>query len=567
MGAVTAARERYVLGRAETIHTDGGSGSYVNGGNGSADAGGNGRRGTGPRPTTAWEYEEAERARTAHGTGGDHVPTRDDARYEQEPAEVTEFVMGANYLGLADEAYPKIVKVLAEIFEGDYNEAALCWGIGAGKSYAASLAISYQLHRTLCLEDPQGHYGLGRGSTISFLNMSTNSEQARRVVFNEVLGRIQRSPWFERYAPKVLQRELRFPKDVVVISGNSAETYALGYNVLGAVIDEASWLPETQGGRHDAAEEIYNALQRRIRSRFLDAGLLVMISSPRHRGDFLERKLEEAKTNPGIYASRKASWELKPEGRYCGATFECEGLAVPVEYRAEFARNQMRALRDLAARPAEAFTPFLPDSDVLERAVDEGLEAAVDADGRVRTGVVRGRWPRYVHVDLGLKRDACGLAMAHCEPGSEGGRAPLVVVELIHRVTPPEGGEVEFAGVRELVVALARAGWPIAQVSYDGYQSVDSRQILRRQGLSVKLVSVDRTLAAYETLKEVLTQGRLRWPRHQALIEECKGLELVRGCKVDHRQGGSKDVADAVAGAVSEAVAGWRGGEVTGVVV
>lgn len=494
--------------------------------------------------------------------GGSKAP-----QYEEQPVEVAEFVRGAQYLGLADEVYPEIVRVLTEIFAGDYNEAALCWGIGAGKSYAASLAISYQLHRALCLEDPQAHYGLSGGSTISFLNMSTNGEQARRVVFNEILRRIERSPWFERYPPKVLQRELRFPKDLVVISGNSAETYALGYNVLGAVIDEASWLPETQGGRRDAAEEIYNALQRRIRSRFLDAGLLIMISSPRHRGDFLERKLEEAKTNSRIYASRKATWELKPPGRYCGETFECEGLAVPVEYRDEFERNRMRALRDLGARPAEAFTPFLPDAEVLERAVDECIEQPLDAAGRVLTGTVPGRWPRYVHVDLGLKRDACGLAMAHCEPGPGGTRAPLVVVDLIHRVAPPEGGEVEFAGVRELVLALARRGWPIAQVSYDGYQSVDSRQILRRQGLRVKLVSVDRNLEAYETLKEVLTQGRLRWPRHQALIEECKGLELVRGCKVDHRQGGSKDVADAVAGAVSEAIAEWRGGEVRGVVV
>lgn len=544
------------------------SGSYVNGGKRTAWEGATGETvGSGHSESDDGGDREVERARTAHGTGGEHVPTRDDARYEEEPAEFTEFVVGAEYLGLADEAYPKIVQVLAEIFAGDYNEAALCWGIGAGKSYAASLAIAYQLHRTLCLTDPQGYYGLGRGSTISFLNMSTNGEQARRVVFNEILTRIERSPWFERYAPKVLQRELRFPKDVVVISGNSAETYPLGYNVLGAVIDEASWLLEAHGGRRDSAEEIYNALQRRIRSRFLDAGLLIMISSPRHRGDFLERKLEEAKTNPRIYASRKATWDLKPEGWYCGDTFECEGLVIPVEYRDEFERNQMRALRDLAARPAEAFTPFIPEIEVLERAVDESIEPPLDAYGRVRGEAPSGRWPRYIHVDLGLKRDACGVAMAHCEPGPNGGQEPMVVVDLVHRITPPEGAEVQFAEVRELVLALKRAGWPIAQVSYDGYQSADSRQILRRHGLPVKLVSVDRTLEAYETLKEVLSEGRLRWPRHRVLIEECKGLELVRGCRVDHRQGGSKDVADAVAGAVSEAVAKWRGGEVRGVVV
>jgi len=494
------------------------------------------------------------------------VAEREDDAFEEQPAGVREFIASQEYLGLADEAYPVIVNVLEEIFEGDYNEAALCWGIGAGKSYTASLAVAYQLHRVLCLEDPQAYYGIGGGSAISFLNMSTNGEQARRVVFGEIMSRIRRSPWFERYEPTLLQRELRFPKDVVVLCGNSAETYPLGYNVLGAVIDEASWLLESDGGRRDSAEEIYNALQRRIRSRFLDAGLLLMISSPRHRGDFLERKMEEAAWNERVYASRKATWEVKPAGSYCGETFDCEGMSVPVEYRAEFRRNQLRAMRDLGARPAEAFEPFFPDAEVLERAVDETLPRPIDEHGVLDAGFrPTGRCGRYIHVDLGLKRDACGIAMAHC--ADDGGDGPVVVVELMHRIVPPEGGEVQFAQVRELILTLARRGVPIAQVSYDGYQSADSRQILRRHGLTVKLVSVDRDLEAYETLKEVLTQGRLRWYRYEPVLLECKGLELVEGRKVDHRQGGSKDVADAVAGAVSEAVLAWRGGEMRGMIV
>ncbi len=488
-------------------------------------------------------------------------------QYEEHPAGLREFVESERYLGLRDEVYPVIVNTLEEVLEGGYNEAALCWGIGAGKSYAASLAITYMLHKVLCLADPQRHYGIGAGSTISFLNMSTNGEQARRVVFGEILTRIRRSPWFERFAPKVLARELQFPKGIAVLCGNSAETYPLGYNVLGAVIDEASWLTETEGGRHEAAEEIYNALQRRIRSRFMDQGLLIMISSPRHRGDFLERKLEEAKRDPTIYASRKATWEVKPPRCYCGETFECEGLSVPAEYRGEFERNRMRALRDLGARPAEAFVPFFPDPAALERAVDAGMEPPLDAGGRLREGVQpRGRWPRYVHVDLGLRRDACGIAMACCE-GPPGEGAPRVVVELMHRIVPPAGGEVQLAQVRELIVALVRRGFPIAQVSYDGYQSADSQQILRRHGLRVATVSVDRTTEAYETLKDLLTEGRLRWYRYQPVIDECKGLEWVQGTKVDHRQGGSKDVADAVAAAVSEAVKGWRRGDVRGTVV
>ncbi len=491
----------------------------------------------------------------------------DRRSFEERPAPIRDFILSEDYLDLSEEVYPAIVDVLEEVFEGDYTEAALCWGIGAGKSYAASLAIAYQLHCALCLREPQRYYGIGRGSTISFLNMSTNGDQARRVVFGEILRRIEVSPWFKQHRPKVMSRELRFPKDIVVICGNSAETYPLGYNVLGAVIDEASWLVESDGGRYDAAEEIYNALQRRIMSRFLDQGLLIMISSPRHRGDFLERKLEEAKTHSRIYASRRATWEMKPARCFSGETFECEGLQIPVEYEPEFQRNRLRALRDLGARPAEAFVPFIPDAEVLERAIDASMIAPFDEHGQLRPDLPRpGPRPRYIHVDLGLTRDACGIAMAYCEPSAEARDRPVAVVELMHRIEPPPNGEIQFAWVRELILTLARR-YSVAQVSYDGYQSVDSLQILRRRGLRVKTVSVDRTLGPYETLKELLNEGRLRWYRYEPVLQECRGLEFVNGERVDHRQGGSKDVADAVAGAVGEAVLVWRQGELRGQIV
>ncbi len=488
------------------------------------------------------------------------MPSEDAETWEEDPARLRDFVLDEEYLGLRGDVYPKIIDVLEEIFEGDYNEAALCWGIGAGKSYTASLAITYQIHRTLCLRSPQRTLGIAEGSTICFMNMSTNGEQARRVVFGEILQRIERSPWFARHKPKTMSRELRFPKDIAVICGNSAETYPLGYNVLGAVIDEASWLLESDGGRRDSAEEIYNALQRRIRSRFLDQGLLIMISSPRHRGDFLERKLQEAESNPKIYASRRATWEVKPAGTYCGETFECEGLEVPVEYRDEFERNATRALRDLAARPAEAFEPFFRDTDVLERAVDAELPIAFDAHGHL-TDEIRPQPGReyYVHVDLGLKRDACGIAMAHCE-AEDGGDRPTVIVDLMLRIVPPSDGELELAQIRGLIEQISARGFAIGLVTFDGFQSADSRQILRRKGLNVEIASVDRTASAYETMKELLYDGRLRWYRYEPLLRECKGLEMIRGDKVDHRHGGSKDVADAVAGAVNSAVERWRGG-------
>ena len=486
--------------------------------------------------------------------------------YQQPPAPLAEFLRSPLYLNLGDRTYPVVLRTLEEIFSGRYQEAAICWGIGSGKSFLSSLAISYLVHRTLCLRDPQAHFGLAPGSTIAFLNMGASATQAHRVVFAEIKQRIAASPWFQHFCGgelKIMSGEIRFPKQVLVVTGNSAETCPLGYNLLGAVLDEAAWLTETQDGRHDAAEEIYYALQRRIRSRFFDRGLLVLISSPRHVGDFIERKLAEAEENPRLYGSRRALWEVKPPSLYCGEWFEHEGLMVPVEYREDFGRNPQRALRDLAARPTEAYAAYFTDAEALEACCDLPGPPPLDEHGRWREDFhAPDRRARFLHVDLGLKHDACGLAMVHCEPGAQRPEEPEVYADLLCRFSAPPGGEVDFARVRELIGDLRRRGFQIAQVSFDGWQSVDSRQILRRQGLRTALVSVDRDLGAYETLKELVHTGRLHLPPCAPLLQELRRLELVRGIKVDHPRGGSKDVADALAAAVSEALKATGGGMV-----
>ncbi len=490
--------------------------------------------------------------------------------YEQPPAPIAEFVTSPLYLGLAGQVYPEVLRTVTEIFENHYTEAVLCWGIGGGKSFLSSLAITYMVHRALCLRDPQSYYGLAPGTTIAFMNMAPTALQAQRIVFNEIRNRVQHSPWFQsEFANvQVLRSELRFPKDIVVVPGCSAETFPLGYNLLGAVVDEAAWFIEVTDGHRDYAEEIYHALQRRIRSRFLDRGLLILISSPRHTEDFMERKIREAQTNPRIYASRQAVWEVKPPGTYCGETFQYQDLEVPVEYQQEFKRNPQRALRDLAARPTEALEAFFTDPEAIEAACNPDMRCPLDEMGRWHKWFkATDQLPRYVHIDLGIKHDACGIAMAYCRPSAANPDEPEVVVELAWRLQAPEGGEVDLSQVRQLALDLRRRGFNIAQVSYDGFQSVDSRQILQRQGFRTKLVSVDRDMSAYQTLKELINCGRLRMYRYEPLLKELRSLEIVRGRKVDHPPHGSKDVADAVAGAVSEALRAWGGGTITGHVV
>ena len=457
----------------------------------------------------------------------------------------------------------------AKCGRSQYDEVVLCWGIGSGKSYLASLAILYMAHQVLCLRDPQRHFGLSPGSQIALVIMGPSSRQVRNVIYSGIVEMVKRSPWFQRNFPprSVRQDAMEFDKHVVIAAGNSTDTYVLGYNVLAAVIDEAAYLVESQDGRRQNADEMYTAVQRRIKSRFGNDGLLLIVSSPKHTTDFVERKLKEAESNPRIFASRKAVWEVKPPERFCGQSFEHKGRQIPIEFYEEFQRDAQRASRDLAAMPLGAYHALFVDMAPLYQACSEKLEHPVIdehlqlADWFRNEGDAR---PRYVHVDLGLRHDACGIAMAVADVTNG---EPTVTVELMTRFEPPPDGEIDLAKVREFIFALRERGFVIGEVSYDGFQSADSQQILRRRGFAAATVSVDRDMTRYQMLKELAYEGRLLLYRYAPFFEEAAQLEIVRGQKVDHPRGGSKDVTDAVAGAVSEAALAAGRGEIRGTVV
>ncbi|MFC1514479.1 hypothetical protein ACFL5X_01085 [Candidatus Omnitrophota bacterium] len=469
--------------------------------------------------------------------------------YEHRVVDIRTFIDSEDCLNAKGECWESIKDDLEELFSGNYNEAVFCEAIGAGKSFKSSIIISYLAYKVLCLKNPQKTLGLARDSQICFINVSVRAEQSKKVVFNEIKGRIDNSPWFRTHYPPDpnIRSELRFPKGVTIFPGNSKETFPLGLNILGGVMDEAAWYTETT--THDVAEEMFNALHNRIKNRFGDRGLLVMISSPRYVDDFIEKKIKEALTNSKIFTRRKKLWESKPPSHFCGDWVAFEENKIPAEYEIEARRNPDAFKRDYMAIPALALEPYFKRWDLIEKAIDPEARNPVDAKGNFESWFVgKPRAWYYIHVDLGLKRDSTGFAMAHDEDNK-------VVVDLMRRINAPPGGEIYFSEIRELIFELRKKSFRIDLITYDGWQSIDSLQILQEEGFNCEILSVDRDTSAYDTLKERIYEGKLKYYRYEPFLQEMKRLELIKGSKVDHPPTtGSKDVTDAVAGAVYSAV-------------
>lgn len=499
-----------------------------------------------------------------------------NSHFKKRPVPIRQFIIDPQYLN-CPQAWPEIVKELENCFSpknnkkfSDYLEAVFNAGIGAGKSFFVSFVFCYVVYWLSCLKDPQGFYGLAPRSTICLVNVSTTATQAKRVVFGKIQARIDGSPYFQKYfkPDQNIRSELRFPNDIVIFPGSSSETAPIGYDVLLANIDEASFFISTDS--HDVASSVFDTLDRRIRSRFEDRGMIITTSSPRYVDDFTEKKFDESRNDPTIFGIKKAVWETKPRDIEMIARGECfeltpEGGKIPVKipncYEKAFKKNPKKAWRDFGAIASLALEAYFTDDEIAT------LKKILESNNVVpRSELLPVSGAEYFcHIDLGLKRDACGFAIGHPKNG-------VMIIDLILRIVCKNRaleldeigeqydlilGEQEVQiggllphphGVLGIIYELSARGFYFAKVTMDGFQSAHSLQQLNDNNFQAELLSVDKNMEAYDTLKSLINMNQFICPNHPVVLAEAKRLELIDGKKVDHPKNASKDLTDAIAG-------------------
>ena len=421
----------------------------------------------------------------------------------------------------------------------------------------------------------------------------------------------------ERFPPSKTRQEIRFAKNIWMAAKSSGDNSVLGLNVVSAIVDETNFLgsSEKEGspGQYESnASKIYNSLMVRMKSRYMMDGRLpgkiLLVSSRSDPEDFTEQRIREGRLDPTVYVVDHALWDvkrenfsretfpveignekvpprvIKPEER---KLFEDQGIKVidvPMDFRSDFTRDIYRSLRDIAGEATLALKPFITDYMALERALQTGRvhpfsleEFQVGGPGSMDWSLLvwendeGGEEPilnpdafRHVHIDPALSADSAGFAMGHVSGVTEVARrtptgevvkelAPLITIDFMLAVRPPEFGQIQLRDLRQMVYMFAKHGYPITTVTLDSYQSVDSIQTLTRKGYTARVESMDVNSEPYATLRDAIYDDRLSGYPHATLRRELEQLEEDRKRrKVDHpkRKGASKDVSDAVAGVV-----------------
>lgn len=540
----------------------------------------------------------------------------DHPHFEEKPASISEF-LGPDYLNIERLIRPGIKKALEDIFGEEvngeriahYERAMVTGGIGIGKTTFASIALPYMAHWVLCLKDPQDYFNLLPGSRIAFMQMSTSKDNAVQVVFGDIFARIKNAPWFVENYPydDKFTKQIRFPKEIWILPGDSGETSFEGYNILAGILDEMDSHKLTR--EKDYADVGFDTIHSRIASRFPvfegsdesgHRGLLMCIGQMKKANGFAARKYKEFLEDSMAYVMRMTIWEsfgwikfTDKSGKRNSFWYDSKRkkivpttvasmvinkdfIEIPNAYRKNFEVNPEKALRDLAGIPPATSDPFISLVDKIELCRDRwierhGEESPVDENPtrpEFRDWFKAENDPRrrHIHIDFATSGDgdAAGIAMGHVEAIKEvdGEKKPYVVIDCVIRIKAVPGTEIMLSDIRRLIYKMKdELGFRIYSVTVDGFQSTDTMQQLRKKKFKAEYLSVDRSTWPYEDLREAIYEERLEFPPYKTYLKkgDDKLVEITiqelselqdTGKKVDHPATGSKDVADGIAGVV-----------------
>lgn len=286
---------------------------------------------------------------------------------------------------------------------------------------------------------------------------------------------------------------------------------------------------------------------------------------------------------------------LKADRRFPDHHLPKNIMSIPEEYMGFFKRDFPRAMQNIAGLSTAPFGLLFDDPRVLVRGFSEdrtspfGMEvleigvrggqsiksffdwqAVTLHDGRNRMPKWYPRATRFAHVDLAKgRRDAVGVTMGcvsnivWVEVLDVDGNVvrvprPEIFIDFSIRIRAPQGDEVFFDEIRQFFGWLRDSmNYKLRLISYDQWNSIDSFQLLNKQGFDTRYVSVDRNTRAYMLLKETIVEDRLKCYRYLPLYEELMHLIYDQEHdRVDHPQftplgyRGAKDVADSLAGTI-----------------
>jgi len=276
------------------------------------------------------------------------------------PVPLRDYLDSVHHVGyLANNLHKPWQDLAVDVFEGTFPEMVIVHGgIGSGKSTFGRLLSWRLIYELVSLDDPARRLGLAAGSTISIAVVSSYRDRAITIYENQLLG----LPYFKGLTWRREGDRVVFPKNIEVFAVRKQSSLK-GKNLIGAIIDDAN---------HVSIDipKIVREVHRRCRGGFsrakrVSAGL-VYIAGSTQTGSNTDLLIRKYAKSPGCLVRHFATWDTHPE-RFSPHLFRVKVdsmpripekddvdlpgvdiVYVPEDFRADFIRDTVGALRDLA---------------------------------------------------------------------------------------------------------------------------------------------------------------------------------------------------------------------------
>lgn len=518
--------------------------------------------------------------------------------WREEPVDLITFFKSKDFLG--ETPYPgkqtEVLEITGKLlmykFTGDeqyapkelhnITELTILAGKGSGKDFLVSGILAYACYLLCNLNDPQSHFGFGKMENIDLINVAENSNQANSVFFKKLAARLKSCKWFNRVKMEpqcyndfqLTKNQIRFYNTITAHSTHSEADAFEGFNPLLVIFDEIG------GFDPDNAEDCYKTFRSSALTRYLDKMLLIFISFPRHKSDFISKKYEESKTVGGsyIYSIRGSTWEFNPtkpkkmfdkeyERDPEGSALKYETIAP--EYVSSFYTYPHKIDECVVVGKQSSSTNLFIETKTIERRSNTGIVRKFTGL-ELHNLVLDPRYTYYLGGDAAIKNDSYVIALYHAVPTTmervENGELIYEVVnkpveDLILEWKPNKKDKLvvdtlNVAGVLELICSKVY----VKKALFDTFNSADIIQRLLSLGVDAedKAFSNPFQVKIHTNLRAHIYTGNIELLDYQSENEvlaqpneELKFLQLENGNKITHDESVSgKDFSDARAAAV-----------------
>ncbi len=425
-----------------------------------------------------------------------------------------------------------------------FKELLFSAGMRSGKTAIAALIILTELKSCLMMESAQRFYDLLPKEEIVFLATASTEKQCHRTIFKKVIAFIESSPFFCSYDEDIdlITGRCKFKKENLVVLGLGSNLRSnVGLTVKVFVAEEINFTGEET--YKVSPKDLYNRLSKST-TTFKPFGedIKVAISSQADGNDFLSKRIKLAKEQKlkTTLIMVKTSLEMNPN--LTEADLEDERLMDEESFMNDYGFGTMRSGTSYFKQITMDKFKKWKRVNIFQGIPEHGYNKAFTPDLRIDLLEYDKNAISYaILTDPAAVGDGFGYSLAHLTVYDQ------IIFDGITVFRPAKGEEID-PKIISLMTQKILKKVPIEFYAYDIYMYNELRDMV--SDLGIEPYQHQLKLPDWEALKERQDTNRIDGPYLDYLIKELNDLKLIRN-KVDHPNGGSKDMADSVCQAVA----------------